>query len=85
MTRTEKADLLRHIAQDRILVKDGPYGTAIQGFQEYKIYPVAPDGRLANLSDEYAGEDHTMGPSGSCGRNQWPVVRMPFYMKKIAG
>ncbi|KAB7754020.1 MULTISPECIES: hypothetical protein [Mycobacteriaceae] len=60
-------------------------GTAIQGFQEYKIYPVAPDGRLANLSDEYAGEDHTMGPSGSCGRNQWPVVRMPFYMKKVAG
>src|SRR5690348_823096 len=33
MTRTEKADLLRHIAQDRILVKDGPYGTAIQGYR----------------------------------------------------
>src|SRR5258708_29453503 len=33
MTRTEKADLLRELAQDRILVKDGPYGTAIQGFR----------------------------------------------------
>ena len=30
MPRTEKADLLREIAQERILVKDGPYGTAIQ-------------------------------------------------------
>jgi 5-methyltetrahydrofolate--homocysteine methyltransferase len=33
MTRTEKADLLRDIAQDRILVKDGPYGTAIQAYR----------------------------------------------------
>jgi len=33
MTRTEKADLLRQIAQERILVKDGPYGTAIQGYR----------------------------------------------------
>ena len=21
--------------------------------------------------------------SGSCGRNQWPQIRMPFYMKKL--
>src|SRR6476469_4646275 len=33
MTRTEKADLLRQIAQQRILVKDGPYGTATQGYR----------------------------------------------------
>jgi 5-methyltetrahydrofolate--homocysteine methyltransferase len=33
MTRLEKADLLRSIAQERILVKDGPYGTAIQGYR----------------------------------------------------
>ena len=33
MSRTEKADLLREIAQERILIKDGPYGTAIQGFR----------------------------------------------------
>src|SRR4029079_9236387 len=33
MLRAEKADLLREIAQDRILVKDGPYGTAIQGYR----------------------------------------------------
>jgi 5-methyltetrahydrofolate--homocysteine methyltransferase len=33
MTRHEKAELLRAIAQDRILVKDGPYGTAVQGYR----------------------------------------------------
>lgn len=60
-------------------------GTPIQGLQEIKIYPVGPDGHYLNPSDEYTGEDHTTGPSGSCGRNQWPVVRMPFYMKKISG
>jgi 5-methyltetrahydrofolate--homocysteine methyltransferase len=31
--RADKADLLTQIAQDRILVKDGPYGTAIQGYK----------------------------------------------------
>lgn len=60
-------------------------GTPIQGFQEYKLYPVGPDAHVADVSDEFTGEDHTTGPSGSCGRNQWPVVRMPFYMKKISG
>src|SRR4029079_69240 len=33
MTRAEKADQLRAIAQERILVKDGPYGTAIQAYR----------------------------------------------------
>ncbi len=33
MLRTEKADLLRELAQERILVKDGPYGTAIQTYR----------------------------------------------------
>ena len=33
MTRSEKADLLKQIAQERILVKDGPYGTAIQAYR----------------------------------------------------
>lgn len=58
-------------------------GTPVQGLQVYKIYPVGPDAHYQDVSNEYTGEDHTMGPSGSCGRNQWPVVRMPFYMKKI--
>jgi 5-methyltetrahydrofolate--homocysteine methyltransferase len=31
--RTEKAEQLRAIAQERILVKDGPYGTAIQAYR----------------------------------------------------
>ncbi len=33
MNRCEKADLLREVARDRILVKDGPYGTAIQAYR----------------------------------------------------
>src|SRR5665213_3575865 len=33
MTRAEKADQLREIAHERILVKDGPYGTAIQNYK----------------------------------------------------
>jgi 5-methyltetrahydrofolate--homocysteine methyltransferase len=33
MSRAEKAEQLREIAQDRILIKDGPYGTAIQAYR----------------------------------------------------
>ena len=33
MKRTEKAQLLRDIAAERILIKDGPYGTAIQAYR----------------------------------------------------
>jgi 5-methyltetrahydrofolate--homocysteine methyltransferase len=33
MSRAEKAEQLREIAQERILIKDGPYGTAIQGYR----------------------------------------------------
>ena len=33
MTRAEKAQLLRDIATDRILVKDGPYGSMIQTYR----------------------------------------------------
>ena len=33
MTRAEKADLLRKIASERILIKDGPYGSMIQTFK----------------------------------------------------
>ncbi len=33
MTRSEKADQLRALAQERILVKDGPYGSMIQTYR----------------------------------------------------
>ena len=33
MTRAEKADLLRKIGSERILIKDGPYGSMIQTFK----------------------------------------------------
>ncbi len=58
-------------------------GAAIEGFQEYKIYPVGADGHYDGASDEYTGVNRVIGPSGSCGRNQPPVIEMPFYMKKV--
>lgn len=58
-------------------------GVPVEGLKVYKIYPVGFDGHYTASSDEYTGEDQTTGPSGSCGRNQWPAVRMPFYMKKL--
>ena len=58
-------------------------GAAIEGFQEYKIYPVGADGHYDGSSDEYTGVNRVIGPSGSCGRNQPPVIEMPFYMKKV--
>ncbi|WP_099024408.1 Rv2253/PknI dimerization domain-containing protein [Mycolicibacterium palauense] len=58
-------------------------GQPVEGLQTYRIYPVGDNGRVDPGSSEYTGEDVTLGPSGSCGRNQWPQIRMPFYMKKI--
>ncbi|MBN3454109.1 hypothetical protein [Mycolicibacterium sp.] len=58
-------------------------GTPIEGLQIYKLYPVGFDGHVDLSSSEYTGEQQTTGPSGSCGRNQWPAIRAPFYMKKI--
>ncbi|QZH60097.1 hypothetical protein K1X22_28935 [Mycolicibacterium farcinogenes] len=58
-------------------------GTPIEGLQVYKLYPVGFDGHVDLSSNEYAGEQQTTGPSGSCGRNQWPAIRAPFYMKKL--
>ncbi len=58
-------------------------GAAIEGFQEYHLYPVGADGHVDIASDEYTGTNRVIGPSGSCGRNQWPVIEMPFYMKKL--
>ncbi|TFV59738.1 hypothetical protein E4P42_07585 [Mycobacterium sp. PS03-16] len=58
-------------------------GQPVEGLQTYKLYPVGMDGHVDASSDEYTGENQTVGPSGSCGRNQWPQIRMPFYMKKI--
>lgn len=56
-------------------------GTPVDGLQLYRIYPVGFDGHVDQSSDEYTGEDVTSGPSGSCGRNQPPVIKMPFYMR----
>ncbi|MBX7434982.1 hypothetical protein JDV09_23215 [Mycobacterium sp. Y57] len=58
-------------------------GQSVEGLRIYKIYPVGFDGHFDAASDEYTGENQTVGPSGSCGRNQEPQIRMPFYMKKL--
>ncbi|MUL83416.1 MULTISPECIES: hypothetical protein [unclassified Mycolicibacterium] len=58
-------------------------GTPVEGLRVYKIYPVGFDGHYDSASTEFTGENQTTGPSGSCGRNQWPAIRMPFYMKAI--
>ncbi|BBZ32571.1 Rv2253/PknI dimerization domain-containing protein [Mycolicibacterium confluentis] len=60
-------------------------GVPVEGLQTYKFYPVSSDARFdpTYTTNEFTGEDRTIGPSGSCGRNQWPVIRIPFYMKKI--
>ncbi|MEN4474518.1 hypothetical protein [Mycolicibacterium cosmeticum] len=58
-------------------------GVPVEGLQIYKIYPVGADGHVDVNAQEYTGQDKTVGPSGSCGRNQWPVIEMPFYMKRI--
>ena len=58
-------------------------GRPVEGLRTYKIYPVGFDGHVDESSDEYTGENQTVGPSGSCGRNQHPQIRMPFYMKKV--
>jgi 5-methyltetrahydrofolate--homocysteine methyltransferase len=54
MIRAEKADLLRSLASQRILVKDGPYGTAIQG---YGLDEAAFRGRLAVERDQKGNND----------------------------
>ena len=56
-------------------------GVPVEGFQTYKFYPVGANGHVDGDAKEYTGFDKTIGPSGSCGRNQWPVIEMPFYMK----
>ncbi|MGV0745916.1 Rv2253/PknI dimerization domain-containing protein [Mycolicibacterium sp. XJ870] len=58
-------------------------GTPIEGLEVIKFYPVGFDGHYDVNAAEYTGENQTTGPSGSCGRNQWPVIRMPFYMRPI--
>ncbi|BCI54278.1 hypothetical protein NIIDNTM18_35560 [Mycolicibacterium litorale] len=58
-------------------------GQPVEGLRIYKIYPVGFDGHYSAGSHEFTGENQTIGPSGSCGRNQWPQIRMPFYMVKL--
>lgn len=58
-------------------------GSTAPGNQIIKFYPVDTDGQVNNASTTYAGEDKTISPSGSCGRNESLIIRMPFELQKI--
>ena len=54
MTRADKANLLRKIASERILIKDGPYGSMIQTF---KLDEAGYRGGRAFASDQKGNND----------------------------
>jgi hypothetical protein len=59
-------------------------GSSAPGFQVILFYSVNSNGQTDPASTTYAGEDKTTSPSGSCGRNQSLVIRMPFRLEKVA-
>ena len=60
-----------------------PDGGTAPGMQTYRFYPVNPNGQFDYKSTTFAGEDLTMSPSGSCGRNMPQVIRMPFSLQRL--
>lgn len=61
-----------------------PDGTAADGLQTYRFYPVDPNtGMTSRDTATLAGEDRTIGPSGACGISLWLNVKMPFKATKI--
>jgi hypothetical protein len=57
-------------------------GSSAPGSQVIWFSPVDADGQTDPHSTTYAGEDKTVSPSGSCGRNQSLDIRMPFRLQK---
>ncbi len=60
-----------------------PDGSVAPGLQTFKFYPVDEQGFPDLTSRVFAGEDITKSPSGSCGRNQSLVIRMPLRLERI--
>ncbi len=61
-------------------------GTAADGHQLFRFYPVDDQGQLAiRGSTTLAGEDKTIGPSGACGTNRALLISMPLKLTKLAG
>jgi hypothetical protein len=62
-----------------------PDGTASDGLQTYRFYPVDPaTGLLSPNTAMLAGEDRTVGISGACGINKWLNIKMPMTAIKIS-
>jgi hypothetical protein len=63
-----------------------PDGTASDGLQTYRFYPVDPaTGMVSNHSTAMlTGEDRTVGISGACGINKWLNIKMPMTAIKIS-
>jgi hypothetical protein len=63
-----------------------PDGTAADGLQIFRIYPVNTADGEVSLTDTsiLTGEDVTMGPSGACGINKTLDIRMPFTAVKVS-
>lgn len=63
-----------------------PDGTAADGLQHYRFYPVSTQTGQADYtqSDIFAGIDETKGPSGACGINKPLVISLPFKLTRIS-
>lgn len=59
-------------------------GSTAVGLQIFVFTPVDANALIDPTSTTLVGEDKTTSPSGSCGRNQSLVIRMPFKLRKIA-
>ncbi|WP_422746071.1 hypothetical protein ACN27E_00585 [Mycobacterium sp. WMMD1722] len=57
-----------------------PDGSKADGLQVFRFQPTEPDTGFVATDDErlLTGEDHTIGPSGACGRSANMDIRMPF-------
>jgi hypothetical protein len=61
-----------------------PDGTATDGHQMFRFYPVDERGRFAVFgSTVLGGEDKTVAPSGGCGINMPLVIAMPLRLNLV--
>jgi hypothetical protein len=63
-----------------------PDGTAADGHQLLRFYPVDDQGQIAiHGSTTLAGEDKTVAPSGACGINMPLVISIPLKLTQVGG
>jgi hypothetical protein len=62
-----------------------PNGTAADGEQTYRFYPVDPNtGLISQDTKTLTGEDRTIGASGACGISLWLSIKMPITAVRIS-